>query len=241
MEKQLHRLTFDFSDDNNIVLAQYIVSLFQEIFNNPLLFNEECRVYINLKIPYPQFETNYNPPQIRLCVEDGCWCQFTFQFAHELMHYVIRQRKKEKEKIISWFEEIIAEAMSLYILKKLSENWLQCDLSEKNSEYAVFIAEYYKNELTCNEGVVERLSDCDNIEQLSIINDISESKRASHQEERNKLFNLFVQNEQYITIIVNYANYINPDALTINFMAWSENLNVHERKLLNDIKALQPI
>lgn len=239
MEKQMHRLTFDFSEDNNIVLAQYIVSLFQEIFNNPLLFNEECGVYINLKIPYPQLETNYNPLQIRLCVEDGYWCQFTFQFAHELMHYVIRQRKKEK--IISWFEEIIAEAMSLYILKKLSENWLQCDLSERNSEYAVFIAEYYKNELICNEGVAKRLSDCDNIEQLSIINDISESNRASHQEERNKLFNLFVQNKQYITIIVNYANYINPDALTINFMAWSENLNVHERKLLKDIIALQPI
>jgi uncharacterized membrane protein YjjP (DUF1212 family) len=79
-------------------------------------------------------------------VEPGYWCQFIYQFSHELTHFVIRSYKKDKDKYVKWFEETVCEAMSLFVLRFLSENWQSCSLSEINSGYNKLILQYLDNE-----------------------------------------------------------------------------------------------
>jgi hypothetical protein len=102
-------------DDNFKQLSDYIISIFSNFFEIDIMANDFC-IYNDPNAPYPMLITNKESLIIRTCVETGFWCQFIYQFSHELTHFVIRTFKKNNNKniYVKWFEETICESMSLF-------------------------------------------------------------------------------------------------------------------------------
>ena len=59
--------------------------------------------------------------QIKLGVKNRYWCQYAFQFAHELGHIICGFEQGNQSN--QWFEESLCEAASLYALQRLSVAW----------------------------------------------------------------------------------------------------------------------
>lgn len=59
--------------------------------------------------------------QIKLGTKNRYWCQYVFQFAHELGHIICGFEQGNQSN--QWFEESLCEAASLYALKSLSVLW----------------------------------------------------------------------------------------------------------------------
>ena len=59
--------------------------------------------------------------RIGLSANNRNWCQYVFQFAHELGHIICNFKKGDQSN--QWFEESLCEAASLFALNKISENW----------------------------------------------------------------------------------------------------------------------
>ncbi len=60
--------------------------------------------------------------QIRLSARDTFWCQYTYQFAHELGH-VLCNHDQRKEGRNFWFEEGLADTASLFVLRRMGDAW----------------------------------------------------------------------------------------------------------------------
>lgn len=59
--------------------------------------------------------------RISLSAKDRHWCQYAFQFSHELAHLICGSKKGDQTN--QWFEESLGEAASLYALLELSKTW----------------------------------------------------------------------------------------------------------------------
>lgn len=86
-------------------------------FTDPPLF-----ISRNHQGPITLFErTPRGEVAIRLDSEDHYYCQFIYQFAHELAH--VRANFQATEHENKWLEETLCETASLYILRKLAIHW----------------------------------------------------------------------------------------------------------------------
>ena len=60
---------------------------------------------------------------IQLTAKNRHWCQYVFQFAHELGHIMCNFRKENHANL--WFEESICEVASLYALHRIANKWVE--------------------------------------------------------------------------------------------------------------------
>ena len=62
------------------------------------------------------------PYEIRLNARDRYWCQYVYQFSHELCHVMVGfdHYKVHRHK---WFEETLCELASLFVLYRLAAVW----------------------------------------------------------------------------------------------------------------------
>ncbi len=61
--------------------------------------------------------------RINLSAKDRYWCQYAFQFSHELGHLICKTTGGDQTN--QWFEESLCEAASLFALLELSKSWDQ--------------------------------------------------------------------------------------------------------------------
>ena len=61
--------------------------------------------------------------RINLSAKDRYWCQYAFQFSHELGHLICKTTGGDQTN--QWFEESLCEAASLFALLELSKRWGQ--------------------------------------------------------------------------------------------------------------------
>ncbi len=59
--------------------------------------------------------------RINISAKSRFWCQYAFQFAHELGHLICQTRSGDSSN--NWFEESICEAASLFALEKMADSW----------------------------------------------------------------------------------------------------------------------
>jgi len=78
--------------------------------------------------------------QIKLNTKDRFWCQYVFQFAHELGHVLCGFKKGNPSN--QWFEESLCEAASLYALKRLSIQWSVSPPYQNWKDYAPEFLKY---------------------------------------------------------------------------------------------------
>lgn len=64
------------------------------------------------------------PYEIRLSARDRYWCQYVYQFSHELCH-VMTGFDRYREHKHMWFEESLCELASLFVLHRLAWAWAE--------------------------------------------------------------------------------------------------------------------
>jgi len=120
-------------------------------------------------IDYTQIIILNDRALIFLHVSGRLWSRYSYQFSHELCHYVIDMEFPPKNDKFGWLEESICELASLYTLNKMSitwktnppySNWI--DYSNSLSDYVNEIITDQKN--TLNISFYEWLDD--NISEL---------------------------------------------------------------------------
>ena len=82
---------------------------------------------------------------VRLNTQKTFWCQYAFQFAHELGHIICGYKKGNSSN--SWFEESICETASLFVLKNMTKEWKKKPPYANWKPYALEFEKYANNRL----------------------------------------------------------------------------------------------
>ncbi len=218
---------------NNIKhILDLLLIEYERIFEDEIMNNEECIVYNDPQANCPMLVTNSTPIRIRLAQSStSYWAQTIYQLSHELCHYAIRQIKNNKGFTLSWFEEIVCEAMSLYMLKWSAENW------DKHSglwgEFKSNIKNYLNDEL--NKTGTTGFQSCASIEMLGKYD--AERDRESHINERNKVYYEIIKNPKLCRCFCDYERYVEKNNITIDFNAWERDDN---NPMVRCLHKLQP-
>ena len=69
------------------------------------------------------------------------WCQFAYQFAHELCH-VIANFQRLRDNPNGWFHEAICEVGSIFALRRMGERWRTQPPYPNWTEYAELLIDY---------------------------------------------------------------------------------------------------
>lgn len=90
--------------------------------------------------------------QIYLSTCDMFWCQYSYQFAHELCHHVIDSDFYTKNDKFGWFEEALCELASIFCINKMSQTWLINPPYPNWAAYSTSLMDYNKNILRMPEN-----------------------------------------------------------------------------------------
>jgi hypothetical protein len=82
---------------------------------------------------------------VHLDTQKQYWCQYAFQFAHELCHIICGYKKGDRSNL--WFEESLCETASLFVLRKMTEEWKIKPSFPNWKPYGVEFAKYAQNRL----------------------------------------------------------------------------------------------
>lgn len=217
-----------------VEIMGFLIPEYVRIFGKDKMYGESCIVYNDTEAECPMLITNLAPVRIRLAQESlSYWTQTIFQLSHELCHYVIRQNKGIRDNTLSWFEEILCEAMSLYALRWAADNWANCALCARNPNYDISIKEYLNEQLNlnCSDG----LAQCTSIEGLK--NYIADENRISHRKERNYLYRAIEEDPLRCCCFCDYHKYIDENRITIDFDEWEQEDN---NPLIRVLRSVQP-
>lgn len=100
---------------------------------------------------YPLVVYDRRPYQMYLSARDSYWCQYVYQFSHELCH-ILTNFDRAGQHRHKWFEESLCELSSLFVLHRLAENWTEspppgvfeaADFAPNHREYAEHIEAKY--------------------------------------------------------------------------------------------------
>ena len=163
------------------------------------------------------------------------WAQTVFQLSHEMCHFAIRQNKPDKDHSLSWLEETICEAVSLYALEYCSRNLHKCSLFKVNPEYFRSFESYLEEELMRESR--NGLKECKTIEQLSKYEEVAAEKREERRKERNELYRSISRNPKECVSFLDLYQYLNPNKLTIDFETWKSN---DPSILIRELEMIQP-
>lgn len=228
-------------------------ALFEEFVN---LFGEDVMtyqpviIYNNPNKSNPVTSPLGNVTVITLSLDETLhWSQLIFQLSHEMMHYVYFSRSPDadlsncKEQFSTWNEEIICEAMSLYMLDYMADNWDKCALSKQDASYDASIREYLNDEY--NDWHRLPLKNQENriysLEEFQLLSDQADvtAYRDNHTTERNYLHDLlvFVDAAQIKELLRLYDFY---DATydTIDYISWQQESD--NSAFVEKVSAIQP-
>ena len=71
----------------------------------------------------PQVFHDRRPYEIRISARDTYWCQYVYQFSHELCHVLVNFDRARGHRH-KWFEESLCEMAALFVLRRLPAAWM---------------------------------------------------------------------------------------------------------------------
>ena len=202
------------------------------------MLNEDCIVYNDLNAECPRFNHS-QPLTIRLHQSSlTYWSQTIFQLSHEMCHYAMHQTKPNRNITLSWFEEIVCEAASLYALEYASKEWLKCLLSKNSPAFFQSHKSYLDGELL--KDYTDVFKRCNTVEKLKAYEllRLPETQRQTHRLERNTIYKAISTNPVELKCILDYTKYIESNGVTIDFDKWLQDAPCH---FLEELKAIQPV
>lgn len=70
----------------------------------------------------PRVFWDRRPYEVRISARDTYWCQYVYQFSHELCHVLVNFDRARDHRH-KWFEESLCELASLFVLHQLPAAW----------------------------------------------------------------------------------------------------------------------
>lgn len=132
---------------NNVVyLMEAVKSVFEEWFTTEYVNSKRLIVINNASVE--EIPVCWNKFEIiGLHIADEFWCQFIYQFAHELCHLMMYEsREATIPREMMWFAETMCEASSLCVLYRLTNQWKVNPVIPGSFSYAVHVEEHYRTE-----------------------------------------------------------------------------------------------
>lgn len=218
---------FKISDKNLSNLEKnFILELKKTILNHlediNVYFNYEICIIQKSKLAYPLFCSKDKNKFLKsdfifLAIDDySYYCQVVYQLSHELTHCFIHSNNSKENNKALWIEETICEAMSLYFLKYFYKNWKLCGLYKINNDYNMSFYSYLNNIL--NKSGNNKLNTCNNLQELTEINDNSQNYRQDRFENVKDLYKLL--NKSNIIGLLKYRDYIIPNTILLNIQSY---------------------
>jgi len=202
---------------------------FESIFGTDVVNGIKCTIYNDkdAESPFIHYVSD-KELKIRLHLSSTIyWCQVVFQLAHEMTHYIFCQTYEYKKLFGSkWNEEIVCEAMALYMLKQLADKWKECTLSAydraRRTPYSSSIYTYVADERKKGADYVLKSSQAPiTLSEFAEFNKTSGSDRENHRAETNYLYDLLItwEKEQIKPIILEMYQYLKEDCY-IDYETW---------------------
>lgn len=122
-----------------------------------LVLNSSTR---NPPINHPMIIPSGNDVWIYLDTKDLFWSQYSYQFSHELCHYVIDADFLPRNGKFGWFEESLCELASIYTLNKMSVTWQSNPPYDNWKDFRIALSDY-ASEIISRPGnkITETLKD----------------------------------------------------------------------------------
>ena len=219
-----------------MALLRFLLAEYSRVFGADIMTAEECIVYNDPESECPRIIFNTVPIRIRLHQKSlSFWAQTIFQLSHELCHYALRQCRVNKDFVLSWFEEIVCEAMSLYALQWSAENWKDCSLSLMNPQFSNAIKSYLEEELKAEGNDI--FQKCETLEMLAHYEKEHSTDRPTHKNERNRLYFEIANTPADCLCVCDYHRYIEKNGITIDFDRWEKD---NPCPLIKFLHGLQP-
>ena len=229
-----------------------LFSEFVKIFGEDVMSHKPVTIFNDPDAHTPRTIPLGEEIRIRLRLpKTSYWAKMIFQLSHEMTHYAFFSyfphanqenfKKNFENETSSWNEEIICEAMSLYMLKLAAENWEKCSLVQINPKYNAAIENYLKDEYNRSkkfplksEGSYIPATDFHkNFNQKSCVD------RDNHNSETNYLYDLFTSvNAKTIGEVLDMYKYFNKDHRCIDYAAWIKNAN--NPVFIENVSVIQP-
>lgn len=217
-------------------ILRFLLPEYGRIFGLEIMNAETCVVFNDPTSECPMLITSTNPVMIRLNQSStSYWAQTIYQLSHEICHYAIRQGKQNKDYTLSWLEETICEAMSLYMLQYSAEKWYKCPLSQSAPQFSNSIMAYLVNEL--KRIPKNSLSMCQTLGELRACNQNAAAERAGRLRERNALYRVISEFSEESYLFCDMYQYLNEDKLTLDFEKW---LADHPSEIVQCLSQIQP-
>lgn len=211
-----------------------VSTMLRDIFQDAsILQGELCVVFNDPSFGMPMLTTS-SPLGIRLCIQNPYdVCLLVSQLGHELTHYIFRKYKQDKDKIAWRYEEIVAEAVALYLLHitPLYTTTLSFDVVQAQlfpACHARKYAFYAQNQMP----ILTKVSKL----RWSRLESNSLKIRERHFKEVLSLFHLLVEQSISLKEIIDYTPYLKANR-SIDFEKW---LQDSRNPTIEKIQHLQP-
>ena len=96
-------------------------------------------------------KSTQDPIVIQLAAKDTNWCQYAYQFSHELCHVISDYERLGEDTPNGWFHEAISELASVFTLRRMAERWVTNAPFGNWSDYARTLARYADDLLARDE------------------------------------------------------------------------------------------
>ena len=210
------------NSNQTCAILEFLLEEFCRIFGSDVMMNKLCVVFNDPKSSCPRFNHS-TPLSIRLHQSSlTFWSQTIFQLSHEMCHYAMHQTKVNRDITLSWFEEIVCEAASLYALEYASKEWSRCKLSQIDPNFFKEHKDYLDEELSNN--FTYEFRNLDSLQKLIEyeVRSQPENNRESHGHERNALYREISSQPLELRCVLDYTQYIKDNGIAIDFDRWIE-------------------
>ena len=121
-------------------VSEIIFPLGGQASYNPIMVgrSENGPIVLYRRGPNEQYIINLN-------TQDRYWCQYAFQFSHEIGHILCGYKDGDSSNL--WFEETLAEVASLFVLRRLEEKWQNSPPYPEWEQYAPEFTKYAENRI----------------------------------------------------------------------------------------------
>lgn len=189
------------------------------LLNNASLIspNKDIQIQISGKYEAPETLNIISPALIKLAIKNTIyWAQVVFQFAHEYCHYLINSPSNPQAND-EWFEEVICECASRYVLLKLNND------VEAQKYFKGFFKEHAINR---EDPLIEEKFALNSLNENSVIlaklrnNHSSQNSRKYFNHIANLIMPIILTNDSFWQSIPGLARFKNDNTFMENLNEW---------------------
>ena len=224
---------------------------FVRVFGNEAMTHKPVTIFNAPNESSPMAIPRGKTMQIRIVQGNtSYWAQMIYQLSHEMTHYAFFSYFPHADQSnystifeneqSSWNEEIVCEAMSLYMLKYVADNWEKCSLAKINPTFDSPLKEYLTNEYNRGKGhTLKSAGDAVPFEGFHKNFNKATDARNSRLAERNYLYDLLIAADaESIGEIRNMYKYFNKEFRHIDYSAWIK--GAKKPNFIEKLSAIQP-